>query len=226
MDPLNPITRTTQFTAKELKDSAMTDRITIETHSLEESHEVANTIGHLITSLMIGEGAISFKLYANVSHMDVAKLLETPHSEMKGRGYLPSHRISPERVASMQQAVAHLPTARPKSTLRRSMDLATQMAWLEGFSVISECTGRRWCEIQNPERSTVERVKYDPIGRQAIRQHLIEKYRLDLHWLANKECLVGKFGDPSTSAGTDQFGGCLGSAIIQTILNVQKVKRK
>lgn len=102
-----------------------------------------------------------------------------------------------------------------------SIDLATQMAWLEGLSVVSECTGQRYCEVMDMANHNA-RVRYDPIGRPAIRQHLIEKYCLDLHWLAEGECVVSIFGDHSWSSR--DFGCCLGSAIVSTIINAQKAK--
>lgn len=265
-----------------MPESERENRITIETQSLEDSHAVANTIGHLITSIMIGEKAISFKLYDNVGYMDVAKLLATRgprvvigggnhESDMVARGYLPCHRgpsthswdeapdwatqivryfggdgllywyndvrgwgaaintpsivfnwAGVHPVEDSRVFVEERPKAVPVEHIHwpenhNSMDLATQMAWLEGFSVVGECTGRRWCEILNPERSTVEHIKYDPIGRAAIRQHLIEKYQVDLNWLAGGVCMASIFGDNTVS--TEEFGGCLGSAIVQTILN-------
>lgn len=210
-----------------MPESERENRITIETQSLEDSHAVANTIGHLITSIMIGEKAISFKLHRNVGYMDVAKLLATRgprvvvgvggikemlgimETHMRKRGYLPCHD---EPLA-------------PIGSVPSSIDLATQMAWLEGFSVISECTGEQYCKILNPKRSPNLKVgvEYDPIGRAAIRQRLIEKYHVDVYWKSGGQAVCrihdwsGLLGGTSTS--TEEFGGCLGSAIVQCILN-------
>lgn len=68
-----------------------------------------------------------------------------------------------------------------------SCNLATQIAWLEGLSVLSECTGKDYCEVSHPTRSKNlgERKRYDPISNPAIWGLLIQKYRVDVDWHEN-----------------------------------------
>ena len=68
-------------------------------------------------------------------------------------------------------------------------NLACRMAWLEGFSVVSECTGEQYCEVLTSDYAE-SRIKYDPIGRPAIIAELIQKYKVDLDWKEEGGCTM------------------------------------
>lgn len=101
-------------------------------------------------------------------------------------------------------------------------NLATKIAWLEGLSVVSECTGERYCLVGT------DRVKYDPIGRGAIIAELIQKYKVDLDWRPDGRCELAIYrwdhlGEHRTAPeSTSDHNGCFSTTVLTVILEAQK----
>ena len=121
-------------------------------------------------------------------------------------------------LQSRSEPVAPAPKGCLAPTKSVSYNLATKIAWLEGFSVASECTGEQYCEIARP--GSCHRVKYDPIGRPAIIQLLIQKYKVNLNWLPDGNCNAGKYDGTRSYkyVNTTDHNGCLATTVLTAIL--------
>ena len=172
--------------------------ITIKTQSFEEALVIKAKIRHYVSSSSANENGVSFTPAKGVSIMTIANLLEVPGNRAL---FQPSKSVA--------------------------CNLAAKIAWLEGLSVASECTGENYCEIFNPNRRTVERIKYDPIGRGAILIGLIKKYEVDLDWLEDGDCNVrvwrwGGSNNDSEGFSSSNSNGCFASAVLKAILDAKK----
>lgn len=184
----------------------MTGRITIKVQSRDEGRVIITKIGHLISGPSNTGTDIAFVLNPGVDMMELAKLLDVPKSA----------------------------TACPGTTYADPLacNLATQIAWLEGFSIASECTGQLHCEVIYVGVKS-GRVRYDPISRAAIWSKLLQKYRVDVSWdVQGVDCEfkihgTNKGGSYSILAHTQlsDFGYCIGSAIVQCILTAERSRK-
>lgn len=192
----------------------MGKRIVIEVPNYAEARRIKSKIAHLTSYVWASENSLSFIPNDGVDLLELAKLLDTgKRSEPVTPGNTPRSDID-----------SYVITHQPKSV---ACNLATHIAWLEGFSVVSECTGANYCEILNPNRSTVERLKYDPIGRGGLLLGLIKKYEVDVDWREDGDFEVriydwAKGGSMKAAVTGSHNNSCFATCVMKVILESQK----
>jgi len=213
----------------------MTNRITIKVQSRDEGRVIITKIGHLISGASNTGTDIAFVLNPGTDIMDVAKLLKSasPLIDDLQRDHDKSVIVTRHEPVTPGNTPAGDIVGVMYGADPLACNLATQIAWLQGFSIASECTGTFHCEIVD-HNNAHSRIKYDPIGRPAIWGKLLQKYRVDCSWdiQGSDDCefqIYGKNKEGNyvilAASQLSDFGYCIGSAIVQVILSAER-KRK
>ena len=128
-------------------------------------------------------------------------------------------RLTPAQVMPPPEWRPRTPVTSVKSALV-DWNLATKIAWLEGLSVASECTGKRYCEVHFAGVKG-GRIKYDPIGTARIMGGLITKYRVSVADNGLSVTIGRPLEGGRTCGYVSEHNGCFASTVLATILEAQ-----